>query len=462
MNAFLLSVILLLGQGIPPLVTDTGTITGVLKTPSGEPAAGIRVSAMTMPENPIDAASASSYAGLTETDDAGRYRLENVAPGLYYIAAGRVSLPTYYPGTIEILKGTAVSVAAKAVVPNIDFVVDLASVRLPGSETSTFIGSITGLTMPVQVRMDGAMKQPVFADGRSVLLRLTRTADQSKLEMALTDSIQNFSIPNPMPGFEYRVTVENLPKGYVVKSMLHDGVDLRSDALKLTAKNFAATDVSVIGAMTPGAYSAVLRSYAGITMTPLEITLAAAPPAGPALPGVRVTGRASSAGTWYLELSGSPGVLFADGSFEFRGVSPGRHVVLLQDRPANPTRTLAASIVVGAVDLGDVLVDDTRVLPAEVQFPAKMPGPGSIPLPWILGRVVDETSKEPVFGGAVTLTGKTSVTFQIDSLGEFQIPRLLPGTYDISIEGFQHSAVRQSVIVGDEQVQLNVTARATH
>ena len=461
MIAFLLSIILY-AQVIPPLVTDTGTVTGVLKTASGEPAAGIRVTAMTIPENPADAAAAASYAGLTETDENGRYRLENVAPGRYYIAAGRVSLPTYFPGTLEILKGTTVSVAAKAVVSNINFVVDLASVRLPGSETTNFIGSISGLTIPIQVRMEGNLKQPVFAGGKSVSLRLTRAADQAITEMALNDSIQNLSIPNPMPGFEYRVALENLPEGYVVKSMVHDGVDLQKEALKLTAKHFAPTDVSVIGAMAPGAYSSVLRSNAGVPMTPLEITLAAAPPTGRANTGVRVTGRASAAGTWYLELSGAPGVLFADGSFEFRGVTPGRHIVLLQDRPANPTRTLAASIVVGTADLGDVLVDETRILPVEIRFPASTPAPGSIPLPWIFGKVVDDTSKEPVFGGSVTLTGRTKATFPIDSLGEFQIPRLLPGSYDISIEGFQHTAIRQTVVVGDDEVRLNVTARATN
>jgi hypothetical protein len=75
--------------------------------------------------------------------------------------------------------------------------------------------------------MEGNSKQPVFADGKSVLLRFTRTTDQNRAEMALNDSIQNFSIPNPMPGFEYRVTVENLPRGYVVKSMLHDGINLQ-------------------------------------------------------------------------------------------------------------------------------------------------------------------------------------------------------------------------------------------
>jgi hypothetical protein len=461
MIELLLSMILF-GQGIPAPATDTGTITGVLKTATGEPAPGIRVTAMTLPDNTADAALSVSYGGLTQTDEAGRYRLDNIAPGRYYVAAGRVDLPTYFPGSLDRAKGTTISIASKAVVPNIDFVVDEASFRLPGSEVTNFIGSITGLTVPVQVRMEGNLKQPVMADGRPVLIKFTRMQDQSSVEMTLNDSIQNFSIPNPSPGAEYRVTVENLPRGYVVRSMLQEGVDLRNDTLKLTAKNFALTGVAVTGAMAPGAHVTPFRSNAGVPMTPLEITLAAAPVSGQAVQGVRVTGRASSTGFWYLSISGNPGILFADGSFEFRGVAPGRHVILLQDRPVNPSRILAASVVLGNTDLEGVLTDEVRVMPAEVRFPGGTPSPGTIPLAWIHGKVIDDASKEPVFGGTVTVTGRTRTAFPIDSLGEFQIPRLLPGTYDLSIEGFQHSAVRQSVVVGDEDVSLNVSARATN
>jgi hypothetical protein len=461
MIAFLLGIIFLT-QGVPPLSTDSGTITGIVKTASGEPASGIRVTAMARPESLVDAASAASFAGLAETDDDGRYRLENIPPGQYYVAAGRVDLPTYFPGTLEMLKGSPVSITSKAVVSNINFTMDDASVRAPGSDLSSVTGSVAGLTMPVQVRMEGDVKQPVFADGHSVLIRFTRVQDQSRSEMVLTDSIQNFSIPSPLPGMEYRVTVENLPKGYILKSMIQDGVDLLNNSLKLTAKNFAQSVVSMTGAVLPGAYVMPFRSNAGVPMTPLEITLAAVSTSGQTEQGVRVTGRATSAGTWYLSISGISGILFADGSFEFRGVPPGRHVILLQDKPDSPSRILAASVVVGTRDLDGVLADDTRVLPSEVQFPTSTPSPGSIPLAWIHGRVTDDASKEPVFGGSVTLAGKIKVTFPIDSQGQFEIPRLLPGSYDLTIDGFQHTSIRQNLIVGDDDVQLNVSARASN
>ena len=72
------------------------------------------------PLNPLDATAEVSSSSLTQTDEQGRYRLENIPPGSYVVAAGRMALPTYYPGTMDILKGATVSVAVSAVVANID------------------------------------------------------------------------------------------------------------------------------------------------------------------------------------------------------------------------------------------------------------------------------------------------------------------------------------------------------
>jgi hypothetical protein len=99
MIAFLISIILF-GQGIPPLITDTGTISGVLKTSAGEPASGIRVTAMALPENPGDAIAAASFGGLAETDKDGALPVGQYRTCRYYIAAGRVDLPTYFPGSL--------------------------------------------------------------------------------------------------------------------------------------------------------------------------------------------------------------------------------------------------------------------------------------------------------------------------------------------------------------------------
>jgi hypothetical protein len=70
-------------------------------------------------------------ATLTETDATGRYRLQNVPPGRYYITAGRVDLPTYYPGTLDVKQGTAISITSAAAISDIDFVIQDASAALP-------------------------------------------------------------------------------------------------------------------------------------------------------------------------------------------------------------------------------------------------------------------------------------------------------------------------------------------
>jgi hypothetical protein len=271
----------------------------------------------------------------------------------------------------------------------------------------------------------------------------------------------NLAVPNSLPGNEYRVTIENLPAGYVVKSMTEDGVNLLNDTLKITAKNFIEAPIPVYGAALPGAMLDKVRmAYgAGGPMIPLEITLAGAVPASAA--GVRVQGKVASAENWDLSLLGSSAILFADGSFEYRGVAPGRHIIELQDKFVEPARVLAASIVVGDKDLNDVVVEDTIVLPVEIRFPAGTRPPGAISLASIRGRVTDDVSKGPVQGGSVTIAGTTRATFSIDSEGLFQIPRLLPGTYELNIESFRHAAIRQNVVVGDEDVNLNVSARRT-
>src|SRR5215471_19690446 len=92
---------LLVMQGMPVLAGQSGSISGTLKNAAGMPAAHVRVAAMVRPDSAQDSNSVSSFASLTETDDLGRYRLENVPPGHYYIVAGRVDLPTFFPGKVE-------------------------------------------------------------------------------------------------------------------------------------------------------------------------------------------------------------------------------------------------------------------------------------------------------------------------------------------------------------------------
>jgi len=321
------------------------------------------------------------------------------------------------------------------------------------------------LTLPVQVRVDGNGKQPIFADGKFVMIRFTRKQDGAVFDTPLDASIMNVLVPSSLPGSEYQVTVGSLPGGYVVKSMMQNNVDLLNDTLKITAKNFVEAPIPVIGLSSPGALLSLntgrMAYGAGGPMTQLEIALAG-PSSEPAT-GVRVRGRVSYKGTWDISLAGGSSVLFADRSFECRGVAPGRHVILLTDKSASPERVLAASIVVGDKDLDEIMVDETTVLPVDIRFPAKSPSPGTvIPLASIRGLVADTATKVPVLGGSVTIKGRTSATFPIDSEGLFQIPGLLPGAYELTIEGSNHATDHQSVVIGDEDVPLNVLVRTVN
>src|SRR5688572_3737407 len=73
-----------------------GTITGRVVSRDAKPEVGIRVMAFEAEEKPGNA-----IVRLAESDASGFYRLENVPPGRYIIAAGFVDRPTYYPGVAD-------------------------------------------------------------------------------------------------------------------------------------------------------------------------------------------------------------------------------------------------------------------------------------------------------------------------------------------------------------------------
>src|SRR5215467_14172748 len=116
-------------QGIPLPPSETGMVTGTLKTEFGTPAVGVRVGAMAKPESTADAIAGAALASIAETDAAGHFRLENIPPGRYFITAGRVDFPTFFPGTQVMDSGISILVKPRETISGIDFVLNSVAVR---------------------------------------------------------------------------------------------------------------------------------------------------------------------------------------------------------------------------------------------------------------------------------------------------------------------------------------------
>src|SRR5262245_58311879 len=100
---------------------SSGSISGILVGKGGMPLEGVRVRAVAVPEPGAADAETSVLVSLGQTDSQGRYLLENVPAGRYYIAAGFVALPTYYPGVTTRSSATVVEVRAGATLSGINF-----------------------------------------------------------------------------------------------------------------------------------------------------------------------------------------------------------------------------------------------------------------------------------------------------------------------------------------------------
>jgi TonB family protein len=91
------------------------TIAGRLLSTEGSPVVGVRVVALETAYPRLN------IAGQTETDRTGRYRIENLPAGEYFIVADPFNIPSYYPGTGNRDDSSPVSATASAVLSGIDF-----------------------------------------------------------------------------------------------------------------------------------------------------------------------------------------------------------------------------------------------------------------------------------------------------------------------------------------------------
>jgi hypothetical protein len=557
--ALLLTLALAL-QGIPVQAQQAGTISGVLKDTQGKPVAGIRMAAIARPQTLDEAVTSAAMSSLAETDEQGRYTLESIPPGRYYIAAGRLDAQTYYPGTFDLATAKEVAITPGSIVSAIDFALGDSSFgrASTGSGAATF-----SLSLPLRVTMEGGGTMPVSAGGRFISVKLDMGS--SLITTPITSTFVN--IPGPQTT-AYRVTVENLPETYVVKTITYGTTDLLTNTLRLTPANFPGSMAVMAPSVNiaPSANAAVPINTGAIpataqpnsTLLPLPQNetellsyltgLAAArglqPPPGPIRPnspvvplgpvpqdpvalqaykegieaaaaaqsrlqalfaaqlsatgtnplimvsvarpsqtaasllsitlapvppkptsGARVSGRMSVRGNRTVYISGIPGTVYSDGTFEVYGVPPGRHSIVTRDNPTGSS-PLGASIVVEAGNLEGIELGETAMLPIRAWDPSP-PRPagnrpaGKVPLARLTGILIEELSKKPIAEGTVHVktNGYASKSFPIDAEGRFELPPLLPGTYDLEVEIFGHSKAQQTIEIDDKDIKVEVFSR---
>jgi hypothetical protein len=428
-----------------------GTISGVLRNADGRPAFGVRVAALAKPETQNEALTGADLTSIAQTDEQGRFRLEDIPAGQYYIVAGRVDLPTYYPGTSQMESATVVRVNPGAAQAGLDFSLSANSFRT--AATDEFRAPSGRRAVATRVVTEGSGKTPVSSAAGTVFLEFERTADGAITTVPVLFSSTILEYLASTTVTEFRVNVTNLPEGYRVKSIMEGTTDITTGTFKVP---------SALG-YTIGPTGAVFAtSGTPAPVQPLTVTLTEIPSPTANAGVVRVTGVGKREATQPVYLSGTQGVIFSDGSFEFRNVAPGRHTIATMDPPR---QSLGATIVVGDQSLDHITLENVSYLPSDIHTPrppAPTGGrpPGSkFPPVSVRVRLTDEKSKQPLTGGQVFVGERRGSGIPLDADGKFAIQNLLPGVYSVEILIFGYSTVNQEITVGVEDLELELTSQ---
>jgi hypothetical protein len=418
---------------IPGKPAEGGTITGVLKAADGKPATGVRIAAVSKPQDAaLHAAAVATMASIAETDSQGRFRLESVPPGRYYVAAGRVDFPTYFPGTQTMTQGTIVDIAPGDEVSLNDFVMQDTSVRPPSAEE---LAMETLVRIPMQISVENGAKLPIFSTtGQTLVLfhRASRANANARVGVPMTGTATFVPVGTLAGAEDYRASVSNLPDGYIVKAIVLGTKDVSSSTFTVTTRG---------------------------AMPQLSVTLTTMPSPS-STNGVRVTGRTGGRDI-AVYLSGKPANLYSDGTFEFRDVPPGRHAIVVPDRTSAPA-TLGASVVVGDRDVNGVELAAVGALPFPPRAPAQPGAAGNhpagsiVPLATLRGKILEQNTRRPITEGAVTLSSFSQATVRVGTNGEFEIPHLFPGNYNLLIQVPGRTPLSMKVTIGDDDVVLEL------
>jgi hypothetical protein len=373
--------------------SQTGIISGQLLTDRGTPAPGVRVAAMPVPRE--GDSGVPTLVGLALTDSNGHYKIDKIDPGTYYVTAGKIDQPTYFPGVGVMSAAKPVLVTAGSSITGIDF----RTYEPPSFSISGRAVPRPGLQIPPNSRMSigggmGQQQAEIKADGSFEFVRLqagtyrlqyTPTPFPAPITITITDKdVKDILFPVPPPPIfvtgniamedgsaapsvslafvpvvpgtttevtsrqwfaisltegDYRVAAKRLPNGYTVKTLTVGATNLLTSTLTLTHAGPLAV---VTATLTPTATVPFLGRVVSSRGDLLKL---------------RKISLESGEGVESLE-----GQVRADGSFAFGRVAPGKYVAVIALEEDPQVVTMPVVIPAAGSQAAEIRIPELRKL----------------------------------------------------------------------------------------------------
>jgi len=332
---------------------QTGVVTGQLLLTNGKPATGVRI-AVTPAVNSKEGPAAGDLLSLAETDETGHYRLENILPGQYFIQAGPLDSPNYYPGVRTIDRAMGITVIGGKVLELPEFRLPkppgaMISGRLP-PDLEIFPSDIAVLPASLFPVVDRILSGPNAAGAAS--------------RLSIKNGALNIDVPSGSPsgGPAHMVlSLQGRDSPYYPAQINSDGT-------------------FVISGLLPGVYSLIAVPSSPLLIRTVvvgedDIELSAPPETRWKVSGVVGLSEGSRVPGQRLTLSGSMwGQLVttsnSSGEFEFSNVPPGTFSIKNNDGAELTT------VIVRDHDIDRVTVPALFLLNGRVKVPAGMAFPG--------------------------------------------------------------------------------------
>jgi hypothetical protein len=216
---------------------------------------------MAVPNTARRGAESAIFESIAQTDSDGRYRLDNISPGRYYIAAGPVTLQTFHPGTLTQSSASIVMVTRNApVLSGVNFTISVNTLSTNGPSAAQGAlpaaavarGGVTCCRLQGRFFMEDKSPVPNFPKLLTVFNRYGATGVSvggslggTRVDLGaggVYSSLGFYPITYAI-GTTVEVAVEGLPPGYVLKSVAYGGKDFGLTPFQVDGKSLGTLDM---------------------------------------------------------------------------------------------------------------------------------------------------------------------------------------------------------------------------